>query len=520
MPQLNITNRETMTKILYIKTIFLLSFFPLLTKAQSPDNTHTQHCASRQFIEQQIAEDATMNTHLAEIERRIANNYQHLQTRGGDTIIVIPVVVHVIYGSKNENISDLQITTQINALNLDFNKANSELDKTPTLFKPLIADCRIQFRLAARTPDGHATNGVLRYSRTARTWGINNDIKRPTSGGVAPWNPELYLNIWVCNIGDGILGYASFPGCAAAVDGVVVDFTAFGTTETARAPFNKGRTCTHEIGHWLGLFHTWGDRECGDDFIADTPMQKNAHIGNVTTPQYSDCTGLIQLDMTMNFMEYVNDACMWLFTEGQKKRMRTVLTDNNLRGNINRSDSAIPVLENGCEAIKKVAAYYVTDTALTLAWTALPYVTSYSVLLRPKNAQKWDTLQTEEAQIPIGKLKAVTLYEFKVKADCRISNFSDVLSVQTKGVEISLPNLLLFPNPARDELNVDFGIKNAETIDVEVIDVNGLPKIQIKAHKLTHKLTIDTRRLSNGMYFIVVTKNDQKFAKRFFKSTD
>ena len=157
-----------------------------------------------------------MNTHLAQIERQIAANHLQLQTRGGDTVITIPIVVHVFYGSGAENISELQIVTQINMLNLDFNKRNSELDKTPAQFKPLIADCKIQFKLAARDPDGQPTTGIMRYSRSARNWGTNNDVKNPEKGGIAPWNPQKYLNIWVCNIGNGILGYASFPGCAAA----------------------------------------------------------------------------------------------------------------------------------------------------------------------------------------------------------------------------------------------------------------------------------------------------------------
>ena len=513
-----------MTELRHIITIILALFFSVISKAQdaSQQHTHTQHCASTPFLVRQMAEDATMNTHLAVIERLIADNNQQLQTRGGDTVIVIPVVVHVVYGAAKDNISDLQIMTQISRLNLDFNKQNEELDKTPALFKPLIADCRIQFKLATRDPNGNATSGILRYNRPSRNWGTNNDIKNPEKGGISPWNSSNYLNIWVSTIGDGILGYASFPGCAAALDGIVVDNTAFGTTGTARFPFNKGRTCAHEIGHWLGLFHTWGDRECGDDLVADTPMQKNAHIGDITTPQYSDCTGLIQLDMTMNFMEYVNDASMWLFTEGQKKRMRTVLTNPAIRGNLAHSDGATPITtpKNGCDTVKRVAAYYVTDKAFTLAWTAIPYVTSYSVLYRSPSSTKWDTLQSEEAQLSFKQLTAATEYEFKVKADCRVSAFSDVVKVRTKGVEISLPNLTLFPNPARDELYVDFGIKSEETIDIDVMDVNGQNKIHLKDYSLTTRLMLDTRILPNGMYFVVVTKNDQKFAKKFFKSSD
>ena len=220
--------------IITVLTLLFSRFF-MVAQSTGEQHTHTQHCASVHFLTQQKAEDATMNTHLAVIERLIADNRQ-LQTRGDDTIIVIPVVVHVIYGAAKDNISDLQVMTQISRLNLDFNKLNEELDRTPSVFKPLIADCRIQFKLAARDPNGNATNGILRYNRTSRNWGVNNDIKNSEKGGVSPWNPSNYLNIWVSTIGDGILGYASFPGCAPAVDGIVVDNTAFGTTGTARFP--------------------------------------------------------------------------------------------------------------------------------------------------------------------------------------------------------------------------------------------------------------------------------------------
>ena len=202
--------------------------------------------------------------------------------------------------------------------------------------------------------------------------------------------------------------------------------------------------------------------------------------------------------------------------------MRTVLTNPAIRGNLAYSDGATPVTmpKNGCDTVKRVAAYYVTDKTLTLAWTAIPYVTSYSVMFRLPSSTKWDTLQSEEAQLSFKELTPATAYQFKVKADCRVSAFSDILKVQTKGVEISLPNLTLFPNPARDELNVDFGIKSEETIDVEVMDTNGQTKIAVKDYQLTQRLTLNMRTLPNGMYFIVVTKNDQKFAKKFFKSTD
>ena len=151
-------------------------------------------------------------------------------------------------------------------------------------------------------------------------------MKSSRRGGVDPWPTDRYLNMWVCNLGEGLLGYAQFPGGPAKTDGVVVLYSAFGSRGTVRAPFDQGRTTTHEIGHYLGLRHIWGDRnDCsGNDFVADTPPARQANMGKPRFPNIT-CNNGPNGDMFMNYMDYVDDAAMFMFTAGQVARMNATL---------------------------------------------------------------------------------------------------------------------------------------------------------------------------------------------------
>ena len=215
-------------------------------------------------------------------------NYLHrgpMQARSGVT--AIPVVVHVVYNTAQQNISDAQIQSQIDVLNQDYRMINSDLSSVPNAFKPLVADSRIEFELAKKDPNGNPTNGITHTHTNAASFSYDDSVKSAANGGVDPWPADKYLNIWVCQLGGGLLGYAQFPGGPAATDGVVILHSAFGTNGTATAPFNLGRTATHEIGHWLNLRHIWGDdgNGCnGSDFVDDTPNQASENYGTPTFP--------------------------------------------------------------------------------------------------------------------------------------------------------------------------------------------------------------------------------------------
>ena len=222
-------------------------------------------------------------------------------------VINIPVYVHVIYSNSNQNISSTQINSQIAILNDDFSATNNDINQVPSEFSGSVADSEITFSLA----------NTFRYSDSRTSWGTNDAMK----SAYPPITPETHLNIWVCNIGGGILGYAQFPGGPLSSDGVVVGPQYFGSTGYVASPFDEGRTTTHEVGHYLNLRHIWGDGRCNrDDFVSDTPTSDAPNYGCPSYPTINCRSN----DMTMNYMDYVDDACMYMFSEGQKSRMRTV----------------------------------------------------------------------------------------------------------------------------------------------------------------------------------------------------
>jgi len=240
--------------------------------------------------------------------------------------VSIPVVVHVVYRTAAENIPDAQISSQIDALNRDYAATNTDKINTPAVWAGLPQDTQIRFALATKDPKGKVTTGITRTRTKAFAFTTHDKVKHVATGGADAWPSTKYLNLWVCTLSDSLLGYAQFPGGDPATDGVVILSTAFGTTGTARAPFNLGRTATHEVGHWLNLNHIWGDTsDCsGTDHVADTP---NAQLPNYHVPHFPhiSCGNGPNGDMFMNYMDYVDDKAMVMFTHGQVARMQATL---------------------------------------------------------------------------------------------------------------------------------------------------------------------------------------------------
>ncbi|MEQ1554192.1 MAG: zinc metalloprotease [Ferruginibacter sp.] len=273
--------------------------------------TH-RSCASQDVLEAQLKADPTLASRMEAIESFTAR-FQQNQTAGrliAGGIIEIPVVVNVVYKTAAQNISAAQIASQIAVLNADFAATNADVANVPTIFQGVKAgNTNIRFVL----------DQVRRVPTSKTSFTTNNGMKKSSGGGIAPLSPSTKLNIWTCNMSGGILGYAQFPGGAAATDGVVILYSAFGVT-TAGAPYNKGRTATHEVGHWLNLRHIWGDATCGNDQVGDTPLHTGANYGCPAAGVKSTCTGTPVM-MTMNYMDYTNDLCMYMFSAGQKTRM-------------------------------------------------------------------------------------------------------------------------------------------------------------------------------------------------------
>jgi len=199
--------------------------------------------------------------------------------------------------------------------------------------------------MATSDPFGNATTGIVRTSTSVSAFGTNDQMKFSSSGGADAWPTSDYLNIWVCDISGGILGYAQFPGGAASTDGIVIDYQYFGTVGTASAPFDLGRTATHEVGHWLNLRHIWGDGSCSvDDFVSDTPTSNAANYG---CDVGSSACGSV--DMVQNYMDYSDDACMNLYTVGQRNRMRALFESGGYRSSLLNSSACGDVVAPTCD---------------------------------------------------------------------------------------------------------------------------------------------------------------------------
>lgn len=243
-------------------------------------------------------------------------------------IITIPVIFHVVYTAPFENLSDERLMSQLDVLNEDFRKLNPNFDETLDVFKDRAADFEIEFCLAQTDPEGLPSTGVNRVFTDTTSFSVENNVKFTANGGADAWPANEYLNFWVCDLEPGLLGYAQFPGLDDVTDGIVVDYAQVGRGFVAGT---SGRTATHEVGHWLNLRHIWGDGDCTqDDLVEDTPLSDGSHSGcplNSNTCTESES----EVDMVQNYMDYSDDNCLTLFTEGQKERARVLFEESGAR---------------------------------------------------------------------------------------------------------------------------------------------------------------------------------------------
>lgn len=282
--------------------------------------------------------NATFNYAKQLAEDRSANR------TGDDTIYRIRCVVHVVYTSAIENIPDSVIYSQIEVLNEDFRRLNADAVNTRDVFLPVAGDARIEFELAATDPDGNPTTGITRTQGTPGFLGFEpftDNVKSGATGGKSPWPTDRYLNIWVCNVfnGFGVLGYAFPPdnapnwpansGADSARQGVVLHYPVVGRnfSQPIDATVTKGRSATHEIGHYLGLRHIWGDGPCGeDDGLSDTPDAADASQQTCDTTANTCTESPVDYpDMIENYMDYSDDRCLNMFTNDQIGIMRSML---------------------------------------------------------------------------------------------------------------------------------------------------------------------------------------------------
>jgi len=314
-----------------------------------------EKCGAEHLFRQYAQTHPEAETRRAELEAFTQDwitNQRQAQSRNTE-LYTIPVVVHIVYNNPEENISDRQVQSQIDILNEDFRSRNLNREAIPEEFRQRIADIGFEFCLASIDPNGQPTSGITRTTTSFDEIGnfrlsVDNRgvfrLFQTDLGGKDAWDPQQYLNVWIANTGNAFLGYGTRPGeFEPHQDGIVVDPRYFGDNCQIE-PHHLGKTATHEVGHYFNLQHIWGSStDCSsDDGVDDTPEQETNYRGCPTYPM-SSCGSN---DMFMNFMDYSDDACLAMFTEGQKLRMMAAL--NGPRKGLMTS--------NGCGLIRPAPA--------------------------------------------------------------------------------------------------------------------------------------------------------------------
>jgi hypothetical protein len=319
---------------------FLLSVLWMLSMLHV---TAQRDCSSYSYQQELFNNNPSLKESLSRIEtsiqRRLSSKLAN-KPQGGEIIITIPVVVHILYNKPEENISDERVFSQIKVLNESFRHLNADSVNTPLAFRKLAADCNIEFQLAISDPLRRSTNGIIRKYTPVTLWNADDKMKLSSEAGDDGWDAKNYLNIWVCNMGR-VAGYSSFPGGPAEKDGLVIAYNVFGINK--KSGYEMGKTAVHEAGHWMGLRHIWGDSYCGSDLIDDTPSQSTFTSGCPSGIRKS-CGTDPNGDMYMNYMDITLDACTNLFTIGQRDRMRASFETGGGRESILTSYALLPPL--------------------------------------------------------------------------------------------------------------------------------------------------------------------------------
>jgi len=354
---------------LFCYLLFVILIIPVTTV--QPQNQAIR-CGTTEYMNWLIQQNPGLQHKLEEMEvntqKIIQQNPDYLST---ETVTVIPAVVHVIWNTSAQNISDAMIESQFEVLNEDFRRMEGTNGWNT---HPDGDDTKFEWRLATVDPNGNPTNGITRTYTSVTSFPYGNTMKYTSSGGHDAWPSQNYLNIWVCNLSGGLLGFATFPGGNPALDGVVILYSSFGRNSPGY-PYHMGRTTTHEIGHWIWLYHTF-ENGCTPpgDYCDDTPYVDNSNFGCPTGHQSCGT-----LDMIENYMDYTNDLCMNIFTQDQDDRFDVAI--NTWRSDLLVSyKETIPISSTGTD-------YNFTDvngnTFATLNFATLGTVDTVTVEVWP-----------------------------------------------------------------------------------------------------------------------------------------
>lgn len=445
----NVTRTLCRTGWLWLAGSFMCLLGPT-SRAQTPADAVLHRCGTVDY-EQQVLQRRNPDRlrQIDELNRRLQQaetNRLFLRQQADETVYRIPVVVHVIHntasgatgGATNANISEEQIASQIQVLNEDYRR---QPNTNGFNSNPIGADAKIEFYLATTDPNGQTTTGITRHYYPQKTsFDIFTDDVLLSQ--IAYWPSDRYLNIWLAPLDNNYLGYGQFPSTADTlqglpfdqneyVDGVIIDHRYFGRQiGTVRSPtYCCGRTTTHEIGHWLGLIHTWGDGDgCAEDYVADTPPTKNPNQTTQCRQTFSTCVaGKQTRDLTEDYMDYSPDACMNLFTQGQVGRMRAVLQLSPRRQKLIRSVTALPATETLTVTVYPNPASADPTVDVQLKGSQSFSVDLYDMSGRHLRTMSYTDAPSTRVPLAIGGLSA-GLYVVRVKTDRE--NVSQRLLVQ------------------------------------------------------------------------------------------
>jgi hypothetical protein len=323
-----------------------------------------ERCPSANLLLQKTKQNRNYAQNRLFFEEKIQQiiHQKKARTSAINELIKIPIVVHVIHNNQNlaiggvgnSNISDEQIKSQIEVLNEDYRRKPGTLGFNTN---PIGEDLNIEFYLAKTDPEGKPSTGIIRKLSNKNNYDPLSDADQLALSAISYWPSTCYLNIWVTTLNVNYLGYSQFPAAPnfdgldptnnEAVDGFFIDYRFMGRNAASITSkiYNKGRTATHEIGHWLGLIHTWGDEDCGSDYVTDTPPTQGPNLTVVCAEKFSNCAGPRTRNMIENFMDYTIDSCMNVFTKGQSERIRAVFEASPSRKKLYECITKLPETE-------------------------------------------------------------------------------------------------------------------------------------------------------------------------------
>ncbi|MEO6931538.1 MAG: zinc metalloprotease, partial [Chitinophagaceae bacterium] len=328
--------------------LIIVSFSSLssFSNAVFAQNDIANRCGTVELLQQRIKRDPTLKARIQQQDRQLRQSVlQRSNFKTDIAPVIIPVVFHIVMTNPSL-VTDAQIMAQMDTLNNDYSGSNGDSVKIPSYFKPLFGKTAIRFVLAQRTPGNEVTNGIDRVTTSVTSFNVNNvnTVKHSLTGGTEAWNTSGYLNVWVCSLSGGLLGIATFPDDGVPEEqGVVIHYSS--VPGSAGTNFNRGKTLTHEVGHYFNLYHIWGDDDgacTGTDQVDDTPNQGNFTSGCKTGVITDNCSMASPGVMYQNYMDYTYDECMVMFTAQQAVRMEASMT--NFRSSLYNSIGGVPLV--------------------------------------------------------------------------------------------------------------------------------------------------------------------------------